>query len=556
MDSAALYVCRGWRWQTTWVWSLTFPTSDNPELWLHEAEDLLGANERVSWSSDHPDDRWLVIAANKAKTEATIELINRFASKIEKRSVPLGAIVVAGHKPDPSELDELSRATKTAISCGSSSVGACCPVSGGMLGPDKLASQLEIEWFPDPSRTAPFESLGQVVERLLISAFRPETSFTRSLTVVPGSAVDGHFVREHDGPVKYSWRDQLSSWSRWIGPQSRPGPSHRLAAAAPDGETNIPSNVLPWPVTGSPESKEQQESEPREGRWFSDYTTTASFGHLVHKDASGLLNPRIPRLLSSRVPHPSALSALSMAPSTAGPSTSLLFHFIPPPSSSKAPRAPRLEFRMWLPPGSPESDLSWDLLPRRELRAVVRTHAADILFPRGPVDVRLAQRRVASQGSAHPHAPWDDWQPDLTRFIDESELNLAEGRLLTPPGLTISFGADFDGWLGPSSDDGAASPPRRRRRSPSEREVAYAFGGLEVHRSVEATLAGHALRYTSIEAGLGGGRRAELTLHGPVAGTGGGVDDQGCHAAAMEYLKLVQRVATGQVFPWWRPSIL
>lgn len=44
------------------------------------------------------------------------------------------------------------------------------------------------------------------------------------------------------------------------------------------------------------------------------------------------------------------------------------------------------------------------------------------------------------------------------------------------------------------------------------RPVSYMFAGLELHRSLETTYDGWTLSYTSIEAGHGGGRRAELSL--------------------------------------------
>jgi hypothetical protein len=68
--------------------------------------------------------------------------------------------------------------------------------------------------------------------------------------------------------------------------------------------------------------------------------------------------------------------------------------------------------------------------------------------------------------------------------------------------------------------------PARIVGTAEDLEVEYMFAGLEMRRSVATEVNGWKLVYTSVEAGQGGGRRAELALEGEkMVDSPGGVED-------------------------------
>lgn len=192
------------------------------------------------------------------------------------------------------------------------------------------------------------------------------------------------------------------------------------------------------------------------------------------------------------------------------------------------------------------------------LRAIAHTHLADICLPGEVVDARLAQRLVAElPGNVIQNTPGMD---PLMEFLRNSTLQPARGRLITPPVLD---GLGLPSWLFymPETDPyspflrpevlaenydsakAAASPHKasekksktsKRPKRPKGKaaaslalplahnpydlasnaltQISYLFAGVEIHRPVETAYDGWKLSYTSIEAGVGGGHRAELAL--------------------------------------------
>lgn len=196
--------------------------------------------------------------------------------------------------------------------------------------------------------------------------------------------------------------------------------------------------------------------------------------------------------------------------------------------------APLLELRM---KASDE-----DIIEIDSLRAVARTQVSDFLFPSEGVDVRTTQRLEAELPGSMVESM--DGMSPLVTFLTNSKLEVREGKLLTPPRITKlglpqwmfrdhhhEFVAHKKSLAANKSSSESAKTNKKGQRGQdlkeqeqhneeSEREEAaaplrptsYVFAGLEVHRTLETVYDGWKLAYTSIEAGQGGGRRAELSL--------------------------------------------
>lgn len=186
--------------------------------------------------------------------------------------------------------------------------------------------------------------------------------------------------------------------------------------------------------------------------------------------------------------------------------------------------APLLELRM---KASTE-----DIIEIDSLRAVARTQVSDILFPTEAVDVRTTQRLEAELKGAMVDSV--EGMGPLVTFLMNSYLAINEGKLLTPPRITElglpqwMFRDHHDEFVAhKKSLSGSAGKFKNKKSQKQEEEhndegqgeeeaplrlTSYVFAGLEVHRTLETVYDGWKLAYTSIEAGQGGGRRAELSL--------------------------------------------
>lgn len=202
--------------------------------------------------------------------------------------------------------------------------------------------------------------------------------------------------------------------------------------------------------------------------------------------------------------------------------------------------APLLELRM---KASDE-----DIIEIDSLRAVSRTHVSDLLFPGEAVDVRATQRLEAVLPG--PMVRTMDGMGPLVTFLTNSHLAVQEGKLLTPPrieklglpewlfrdhpdelsahqkNLAASKSSSSAASSSPSSSESANKKTHKKTKQAKQgkeggdaaedaaplRPMSYVFAGLEVHRTLETVYDGWRLAYTSVEAGQGGGRRAELSL--------------------------------------------
>ncbi|KAI1741912.1 hypothetical protein F4680DRAFT_413827 [Xylaria scruposa] len=291
------------------------------------------------------------------------------------------------------------------------------------------------------------------------------------------------------------------------------------------------------PLKESPELS--RETSPVKWSNVPQTSTIASFGQILHPYQSSNPTPLLSDLLASTdrrifaptAPHPLYLSKLSASNSDsssfpqAPTKFSLVLRFWPSAlQSNKAfgdtkespPRAPIIELRL------AASDR--EVQGVESLRAITRTHHTDVMLPSSPVDVRFTQTQYEALEARDSEA-FAKWRP-LVDFLKHSHLDLENGKLEVPSRQRFSIPrrliADASPHLTPEEEESAtefAEAEQQQQQDQTQPEdskdnirVYYEFVGLEFHRSVTLPYEGHQLTYTSIEAGQGGGRRAEVTL--------------------------------------------
>lgn len=324
--------------------------------------------------------------------------------------------------------------------------------------------------------------------------------------------------------------------------------------------------------------------------------TNAIFGHVLHlnnqyaaasikegTDAASTsrrsLSPLIPPVtgmdLPAWVPYKTPKFITSLIIMRFTPTSSDLTPF----STSDGP-APTLELRI---KATDEQIFGID-----SLRAIAHTHVSDICLPGDHVDVRATQRLVAELPGRNIDTT-EGMQP-LVQFLNDSHLEMDKGRLVVPPVLD---GLRLPSWLfyAPESDtqspflrsrvlaelydaakpasasaDGskpkkaskkAKKPPKDSTPAPAAHNpytpaanaltsTSYIFAGLEIHRTADTSYDGWKLSYTSVEAGAGGGRRAELELEAVPSGDRD-VRRDGSRIDAGAWLRSMYNLATGRM---------
>lgn len=473
------------------------------------------------------------------------------------------------------------------------------------------------------------EDLRHVVLRLLITALKPEAALVKLYEPKHFSPdFTGRFLVDEYNLEKWSWKDKLGRWARYITPPGTQDAAKELSDEddpLPDSPVQLRFSELPpsSPKEEEEESTMQTASKVLEGakeldqskiadleeaqievqppperfpnqpfRWSPEVhtTTSAVFGHIL-LDAMGLPAKALiseldqtkaylshyPHIFSPIVPHPMQLVALHAGDQLDGQGDkppfsvehTILIRFTPSPSANPADFSypgPPLELRLALT----DSD-NPEIIGVHSLRAITETHIHDAMLPSAPVDVRVQQRRVATlQGHPEDLALW---QP-LQSFLDRARLDIAYGKLEMPsqqrfqiparlfykshpPAITKSVNARV-----------AAKEQAKREKLDKKLEariaanknepisIPYDFMGLELHRAVSVPYEGHTLTYMSIEAGQGGGRRAELALSPTpsssdvsAAEIGKELKTEEEQAPMSDFLKLVYR--TAQTAKFW-----
>ncbi|CAN8100610.1 unnamed protein product [Discula destructiva] len=341
-----------------------------------------------------------------------------------------------------------------------------------------------------------------------------------------------------------------------------------------------------------------QPTKPTSSGWLPFRTrTNAVFGHVLHLNHENAANPfqkgDIAALAASRraltplIPPITEMHLPGWVPYT-NPSnmTSLIVVRFIPTLKNPVTTEPTLELRLT---ANDEEIISID-----SLRAIAHTHVADVCLPGEHVDARLTQRLFAElPGAVLDSTPG---MKPLLQFLHDSILEPGQGRLVTP---SVLDGLGLPSWLfyAPETDvqspflhshslaelrdankaatatatSDSSEPPTTKKSRKSKKPsnpatdalavpahnpylppanvltpTSYLFAGLEVHRPFETAYDGWQLAYTSIEAGAGGGRRAELTLSAqPAADKALRRKPDAVTAGA--WLRSVYRLATGRV---------
>ncbi|KAI0870222.1 hypothetical protein GGS24DRAFT_493179 [Hypoxylon argillaceum] len=467
------------------------------------------------------------LVATKLKAESLIRDLTKTLQSIETKSIPLS--LFGSKMPDEATIEELGRITNTHVN------------------PSSTLRRLHVTWIELKSRAAEgfasLEDMAHIVFRLLLTASGGSHSVTSTLLspTVSQPHPDGRLIVDVMSKDKLGWKDRLTQWARYIQPLT-PKESP-IDITLPIEEFKLPFEPSPSPKR----LKEDLEFFPGSQfpfhpvKWTNDSrtSTVAHFGQVLHAYQPSNPTPPLSSLLSSldrRVfvptsPHPLYFTKLDTTdPGTTPPlittKSSLVLYFWPSPSSNPATRPDSSEKKP-----SKEQDHAGDtpLAPVLELRiatsdrevkgieslrAISRTHHTDVMLPSSLVDVRFTQTQYETLQASSREA-LATWQP-LADFFANARLDLENVKLEVPPrqrfavprrlvGETRSVSFESISWT--RSDHAPADEGTDELVS-----ISYEFVGLEMHRSATLPYKGHQLTYTSIEAGQGGGRRAEVVL--------------------------------------------
>ncbi|KAF4333648.1 hypothetical protein FBEOM_12518 [Fusarium beomiforme] len=489
-------------------------------LWELRRDFVVGEDEKLTL---HTSKCRLNITAKKSTAYGILAHIDQAVQKMKSR-----VIDVAPFLPTKSsgaltaeERKELGRLTKTSIT----------PVRHGK------EEKLRVSWMPEPDEgPTETEDLADVVFRLIVGRVVPGADLGSLHCIQPSreeGIVSGQPVPVHRQARAMSWRDKLKKWVRIV---------------APTGKTFQEPWPFDWPSRAAVEEEKCSRSDHRDA-------TTATFGHILHQRESTSIKElfRQRRILAPLTPHPAAFSPLRTDNNQPlKETTTIVMHLVPHVSPTKvetssgqqSPEDPapqgesskgRVKGGKKVPadpavyitiPIHSDADLANFKIPKdMTAHCYVTWHTSDVLLPTEVVDVRLEHKRSF---------PLKVTQSGLRAFLKKSELNLAEGRLRTPSQAKLSVPGS---WL----------RGHRSGRLATEKVVLYDFRGTEFHKTVEIPWGGHTLRYSSIEAGLHGGQRQEITLQAglpgenPVAFKGERRDS---------FLDSVREIATGKFLDW------
>lgn len=439
--------------------------------------------------------------------------------------------------------------------------------------------------------------------RLLLTAHTSARTSNNLMVCYPDLEGNGKLLDDQSNREKLPWTDRRKKWARLCLPLTSKKP--RTAKTWP-----LKTDILPFKIeptkddlalptseyqrkldnfyqTASPigipqleeeQSKEQtSEREPKttdvtpSGWRPFKITTSAAFGHVLHLNEFKLAENIVrshnsldsrPRTFAPLIPPVADLDLPGWTPydGTKNRAFTILMRFVPysedTDSDIYSARAPPLELRL--------SGDNNKVTGIHSFRAISRTSISDILLPAEHVDVRTTQHMYAELPPASIDST-EGMEP-LLEFLNKSRLEIAKGKLVTPPRLH-SLGlprwllapppasiavSDMRAKLRNKKAAAAAArkgqPPHHLPHTPEGNEIrraSYVFAGLELQHAVETTYDGWKLVYTSIEAGAGGGRRAELSLE---AVPGYDVDLRRSKEAidATFFLRSIYQLATGR----------
>ncbi|RKU45400.1 hypothetical protein DL546_004959 [Coniochaeta pulveracea] len=451
--------------------------------WLDSiSRSLLEANTQIELIRAQ---RIVRVVAPKATAEY---IINEICAILDKAAIrKLDATNISLARLEDSVLEEVGRMTHTVVQATS-------------------RGRIQVSWLPvvEPTKEG-LEDLGDVVHRLLRSGYGFQHHGQTTTSVFPDPHTrGGWYLIDYHSKMKMGWKDRLADWGRWTIATPRLGT--KAVATCPA----IPDTIVSHPFETSSSPSTQADG------WLSQpqATTRAIFGHVLHKEPpaqsyhsteskhtkqddtlpTDQLKPDLDRTLVPIIPPLTSIAALTAQSKHTTPSdTTIVMRFLPisskpsPKPSSSIPM-PSLELILSSDPSTPEDDLTIS-----SLRATTSVSTHDILLPSQPVDIRL----VHTTSYTLPGSNVPDHLPQVVSFLQASDLRPSDGVLVTPPRFAKKLRL-----------------PARLVGTTEDLEVEYMFAGLEMRRSVSTEVDGWKLAYTSVEAGQGGGRRAELALEG------------------------------------------
>ncbi|KAF6827600.1 hypothetical protein CMUS01_08935 [Colletotrichum musicola] len=458
----------------------------------HIRETYLDANESIIPTRN----KALSIIATKAKTQTILKKLDEYYQEM------VTAHFSASWFPEGSAYafaTQLGLLTKTYITFSRDDQMSCFFLT---------SDQIHVSWFKNDNAEGAQEPMDQAVRRLLYQAINPRD--TSAVLKYDAQDEESKLIYHPAVGEKLAWKDRFRSLCRFVAPTTRGRPRER------PGPT-LASDILPKPLEAPAQSGDS---------WSTPYgATTSAFGHILHPYEKNLslatAAANASHVFSPAAPPPASLAALSEAlpPSDDPVVTSLILSFRPHPSLEKETSRSLpglLQLHIPVPEDVAEGPLPWDASSTR-LVAFLDETTVDVAQPAQPIDVRLSQSLQSTMSaSALDQSPFRE-------YIEDAKLDLLAGRLNPPAEITIS---DL-----PSVKGGA------RPAEPAK----YLFMGLEMRRTLDVEFEGHRLQYSNIQAGLHGGRRAELVLEAAAGGE---------ELARREYVDSVQKLAGGDAVVW------
>ncbi|KAI1109652.1 hypothetical protein F5Y14DRAFT_431784 [Nemania sp. NC0429] len=493
----------------------------------------------------------LRLVTTKAKTDTLLADLDRTLRSITKTSFPLH--LVTSEPPDDAILEELGRITNTHLRKSPNQ--------------ERLhVTWIEVRARNGQGHST-LEDMAHIVFRLLLTASTHSraTSVLIPPKTSPMAAEEerpGRLLVDATSKDQLSWRDKLAQWARYVYPiTSKESPvklklptmqwelpfevvETRLLRPQFSADTSsfaLPSEAVEAEAKGlgdsfdlsPPVESPSSQLPPRPVQWSRDLrtSTVAYFGQILHPyrpsqpapSLSDLQSSTDRRVFAPTAPHPLHLARFeplndadwSTTPPLITTRSTLVLRFWPSPSSNPTTKPPA--FRPKKPssrsadtPGAPVLELrlavsGLEIRGVESLRAVSRTHHADVMLPSSLVDVRFTQTQYETLRARDPDG-LASWQP-VADFLRDARLDLAQGRLEMPPRQRFPVPRRLFSEPPSATATAAADEPDDQDVS-----VLYEFVGSEFHRATAVPHEGHQLTYTSIEAGQGGGRRVEVTL--------------------------------------------
>ena len=299
--------------------------------------------------------------------------------------------------------------------------------------------------------------------------------------------------------------DRFQHWSRWSSPSTRSIRSTQRAAQEYKQITNAFRQL--FKVAG----RSYQEALETELHWQSDitYWDSVTLGQIVFPTSNipskqELFQPSLqktPREFVTLVP--GLLSSLEIMGRNRNSKPRSMEEFLlirlTPSHKNNLPvpieALPDLEIKILFDQDSKTSSI-------RGVRLVIKEEL-DVLQPRNTVDLRFTRRTCV-------YALEDGLDSTIQQFVNDSNLDIrGTGRFKTPSGLSMVIPPHS---IGLSRDGQAKDTLEQMRRA----RVEYDFASLDHRSEIGVDMRGPGpltyFTYTSIEAGITGGRRDELVI--------------------------------------------